>query len=273
MKIVVACFSGIMFTWCLAMAQNSTPGYYLIYGNRDGHAVDVSLDSDIEIQVWAATPAIGSGYEDINGDGIVDSIIFVHSPLASNNDQITARNGGEAYFPLDEWDYLEFTSPYPLSNPSGFTSQSLLGFAQLVGDPNIMLNTEGDTVLIATLFMHSSPDSANLGQTECAFMEGYDPNYYDLIWGLPDGITAVYPEQTFSCLYFVDYLAGDANGSEVLNGLDVIYLVAYFKGYGPAPDPILAGDANGDCVINTLDVSYLVAYFEGGPAPFLGDCH
>jgi hypothetical protein len=64
------------------------------------------------------------------------------------------------------------------------------------------------------------------------------------------------------------YTRGDANGDGNLNGLDVIYLVAYFKGFGPPPDPPEAGDANGDGNTNGLDVIYLVAYFKGtGPPP------
>jgi hypothetical protein len=66
---------------------------------------------------------------------------------------------------------------------------------------------------------------------------------------------------------------GDANSSGQTNGLDVTFLVNYFKGIGPAPEPLLAGDANGDCTTNGLDVIYLVAYFKGtGPAPVRPDC-
>jgi hypothetical protein len=39
-----------------AYAQNTTAEYYLIFGNRDGSPIDVYIDSDIQIEVWAATP-------------------------------------------------------------------------------------------------------------------------------------------------------------------------------------------------------------------------
>ena len=65
-----------------------------------------------------------------------------------------------------------------------------------------------------------------------------------------------------------DFIPGDANGNGTLNGLDVVYLVNYFIGRGPAPNPLLRGDANGDCFTNGLDIVYLVNYFKGsGPAP------
>ena len=63
------------------------------------------------------------------------------------------------------------------------------------------------------------------------------------------------------------FVRGDANGDESVNGLDVIFLLNYFKGYGPAPDPIEAADANGDGTTNGLDIVYLVVYLKGGPPP------
>jgi aminopeptidase N len=68
-------------------------------------------------------------------------------------------------------------------------------------------------------------------------------------------------------------LPGDANNSGQVNGIDVVYLVNYFKGLGPSPTPFLQGDCNGDCSVNGLDVTYLVNYLKGlGSAPFAGSC-
>jgi hypothetical protein len=63
---------------------------------------------------------------------------------------------------------------------------------------------------------------------------------------------------------------GDANCSGSLNGLDVVYLVAYFKGLGPGFCCLCSGDANSSGSVNGVDVTYLVAYFKGfndPPAP------
>jgi len=60
---------------------------------------------------------------------------------------------------------------------------------------------------------------------------------------------------------------GDANGSGSLNGLDVIYLVAYFKGGASICLGCLCqGDVNNSGNVNGLDVTYLVAYFKFGGA-------
>jgi hypothetical protein len=73
--------------------------------------------------------------------------------------------------------------------------------------------------------------------------------------------------------FFAIIPPGDANTNGVTNGIDVTYLVAYLKGLGPAPNPLLAGDANGSCQTNGIDVTYLVNYLKGiGPAPVRPDC-
>jgi hypothetical protein len=69
------------------------------------------------------------------------------------------------------------------------------------------------------------------------------------------------------------FLPGDANGDGRVIGSDVTYLVQYFAGNNPPPDPLYAGDANGDCQVIGSDVTYLVNYFRGdGPAPVDGSC-
>jgi hypothetical protein len=79
-----------------------------------------------------------------------------------------------------------------------------------------------------------------------------------------------------------DYVVGDANNSGNLNGLDVTYGVAFFKGGSVPPYScectpgntwFVAGDANGSCSYNGLDVTYLVAFFKGGANPIpCADC-
>jgi len=62
---------------------------------------------------------------------------------------------------------------------------------------------------------------------------------------------------------------GDANGSGNIDIDDVVYLIAYIFGGGPAPVPYLCcGDANASCNIDIDDAVYLISYiFGGGPAP------
>ncbi len=71
-----------------------------------------------------------------------------------------------------------------------------------------------------------------------------------------------------------NYHVGDANNSQVFNGLDVTYSVGYFKGGPPPPYScectpghtwFVAGDVNASCSFNGLDVTFMVSYFKGGP--------
>lgn len=64
------------------------------------------------------------------------------------------------------------------------------------------------------------------------------------------------------------YVCGDANGDEVLDMSDVMYLIDYLFNYGPAPVPYFAGDCTGDDIVDIADVVYLAAHlFHGGAAP------
>jgi len=65
---------------------------------------------------------------------------------------------------------------------------------------------------------------------------------------------------------------GNANGDvgDVVNIVDMTYLVAYLFSGGVAPPCILEANVNGDSgeTVNIVDMTYLVAYlFSAGPAP------
>ncbi len=253
--IILIIFAAVI--WGLSESASYAQNY-VIFGNRDGSPVYGCIDSDIEIGLWVAT---------------VDSVGFVHIPLASNDSTIVSRNAGEFFYPLTDWDDVSFLPLDPDSPLPGYTSQSILGFWDLFGGPNPPIYTEGDTVLIANYFMHTTADTTYLYELVCPFIEGWNHANGGLLFGSINGVIIPITDQTFSCLFLVDFYPGDANGDGLVNGLDVIYLISYFRGPGPSPYPMLAADANGDCMVNGLDVTYLVAYFKGGPEPFYGDCY
>ena len=61
---------------------------------------------------------------------------------------------------------------------------------------------------------------------------------------------------------------GDANCSGQLNGLDVVFLVNYFKGSGRSFCCLCSADANANGMVNGIDITYIVNYLRGrGPAP------
>jgi len=72
----------------------------------------------------------------------------------------------------------------------------------------------------------------------------------------------------------IEFTAGDVNRDRIVNGLDVVFMVNYFRGRGPAPQPLITGDMNGNCRVNGADVAYLVCFLQGEcDSPQPGDCY
>ncbi len=64
------------------------------------------------------------------------------------------------------------------------------------------------------------------------------------------------------------YINGDANRDEILNILDITFLISFLYKSGPSPDPYEAGDSNCDRIVNILDITYLINHlYRGGPGP------
>jgi len=69
-----------------------------------------------------------------------------------------------------------------------------------------------------------------------------------------------------------NYICGDADGNEVVNIADAVYLISYIFGTGSAPDPLESGDVDCNTIANIADAVYLISFiFGGGPAP-CADC-
>jgi hypothetical protein len=77
------------------------------------------------------------------------------------------------------------------------------------------------------------------------------------------------------------YILGDINGNGVVNGLDIVYGINYFKGGNPPPYTCqcgslgliyIAGDINASCSFNGIDITDMVNFFGGFsdlyPCPF-----
>lgn len=68
------------------------------------------------------------------------------------------------------------------------------------------------------------------------------------------------------------YACGDANGDDIVNITDAVYLIQFIFNSGPTPCPYIAADSNCDEIVNITDAVYLIQYiFNGGPAP-CADC-
>jgi hypothetical protein len=66
----------------------------------------------------------------------------------------------------------------------------------------------------------------------------------------------------------ISYVCGDANGDQMINIGDAVFLVSYLFREGQTPVPIDAGDVNCNGAVNVSDAVYLINYvFRDGPPP------
>jgi hypothetical protein len=96
----------------------------------------------------------------------------------------------------------------------------------------------------------------------------------------PEPDSSIYPLATGFCLGFTEapvlvkhccIVPGDANDDGIVNVSDVVFLISWIFGDGPAPTCMDQADADGNGIVNISDAVYLVSYiFGGGPAPVCG---
>ncbi|MFH2035682.1 MAG: serine hydrolase [Candidatus Zixiibacteriota bacterium] len=65
-----------------------------------------------------------------------------------------------------------------------------------------------------------------------------------------------------------DYLCGDVNNNQIVNILDITFLIAYLYKGGPEPVFLRSADVDGSDQINILDIIYLIQYlYRNGDPP------
>ncbi len=68
------------------------------------------------------------------------------------------------------------------------------------------------------------------------------------------------------------YICGDVNFDDVVNILDVVFLINFLYKGGQPPYIMESADVNSDEVVNILDVIYLINFlYKEGPEPFCPD--
>jgi hypothetical protein len=81
-------------------------------------------------------------------------------------------------------------------------------------------------------------------------------------------IVADYCHSDTATFLLSTYYCGDANSSGNADIDDVVFLIEYIFGAGPAPDPLITGDADCSDTVDIDDLVYLVQYiFTAGPPP------
>jgi len=224
--------SVIIFMALTFPAISQTPGYYEIIGNKDGTPIQANIGEIIEVPIWGATPV---DLDSING------VCYMQDPISSDDNVIAFRypcdqidpNGNFLYHSffggrsiLYYWDDRSFSLQTPDLQYPDYCYQLLLGFAWLNGDPKPPFVTFGDTMVIGVMRMETQYNPSLLGNTFDVFIEGVGWQYDYQLWGLYDGVTAVFPQTTYGQIEFpsideLGYVAGNVTDSNGNNLSDV----------------------------------------------------
>jgi hypothetical protein len=60
-----------------------------------------------------------------------------------------------------------------------------------------------------------------------------------------------------------DYVCGDADGNEVVNVSDIVWMINFVFGDGPPPEPMAAGDVDCNGSVNVSDIVFLINFVFG----------
>lgn len=236
------------------------------YSGQPQDNISVALVSDWDIPSTSGAEN-GSGYDQTRRLVFQQGIGF---GCQDNYD----RYGGPAYIGSRRYDECAISAAAPRNAfvednsiyvwpQSGFRTQELYQLMQRQGyddlpydvDAHALMTFSNDVDLAVgdTIFFYTILATTRNG-------------LFDLRSNVDKGVKWFYDHvaDEFAC----PYVCGDANGDGTVNISDVVALIYYIFGGGPAPQPLEAGDTDCSDVVNISDVVYLISYiFGGGPPP------
>lgn len=207
-----------------------------------------SLQNRIDIPVYMNNPCLVGGFT---------MQLYCSDPSWASFDSIDLSSADTIGSRISGWESFGWHL-----SPGSHSMISVTAIANLDGNGHPLLPGDG---LIFTVHPHLKSylvcDSCQIliwGTVSISDTSGY----YLLFYVLQNGAICVAPGPCDG------NPRGDANCSGELNGIDVVYLVRYFKGIGPSFCCLCSGDANANGAVNGIDITYIVNYLRGrGPAP------
>jgi hypothetical protein len=175
----------------LNFVEPSSPEVFVWYGNPDKSNILAPIGDTIYVDVYVQS----TGY--LNLDSL-------HLALATDDQYVIdyqSDTAGAFYYPLTEWDDVQFLSPNELS--PGWHSQSLFGVADTGGDSNpYLLCTE--PTKIASFALEIVNNSSLIGDIAACMGPGNHPVYGGSYLQDSTGSGPYDPHEYFSSLYFVE---------------------------------------------------------------------
>lgn len=145
---------------------------------------------------------------------------FLHIPLATNNSYIQYRfiDNNQFNYPLSYWDDASFLQPDYYTPSPGWTSQSILGWADIGGGPNPWLHPTMAPI-IGYYTMQTVNDTTLIGNSYTVFQAGHNPENGNITFSDTTGnVNFTDIRQTY---YNVTFCAC-ADSNKVGNGIGVM---------------------------------------------------
>jgi hypothetical protein len=220
----------------------------IIVGNLDLTPIAAFMGDTVEVPIWVKNDELVAG---------------INMPIAADNAFITQWLPDTFFTPLSEWDAHLFTIPEPDRQLPGYTTQSILGWADMSGPANPFLNTNGNYSQVATMKFVAIIDTAVAGDTT-QLLPGDIERLGVTAFSDSSGLVEWAPNVVGGLVVIEEgYVLGDLNSDGDATAItDVIYGFNYFK-YPPLPINECAADVNGNGQFNGIDMTYLVGYWRG----------
>lgn len=254
---------------CLLVLDNI---YFDTYQEGDYWIVNMSQEDMIVFSCffWLTNSEEIDGriYDDEESGGTVGEVVFGFL----NDFSPSAPGEPTTVYSLEIYEDSLYSIPFSDTARIGDTL-----FIEITGEPR-----HSDLVDYALVMIASSQDTAGIVaglvevDTISEVFRGFatvDTLSGDLFNKIVSGqwisITSIIdPSKTDTILSTLPFVCGDANGNDLVESGDLVYLANYLFQSGPPPSPLLAGDANGDCTLDADDLTYLANFiFAGGEGP------
>jgi hypothetical protein len=203
--------------------------------------------------------------------------------------------GMREFLPGDvPYDYLRVKSAYvPCWSPGNRTEEFIGAFSQVPEYPDLQVDSlrvaqcAGALELAGRVPGVGYIDSLMAGEVIYTFHSDYDTSssegkpvafrylgedcqviFFDFpLYFIQEPQATQLLHKALSDLGIFSYMCGDANGDQVVDIADVVYLVNYLFIDGDPPNPLEAGDVNQDEQVDIADVVYLLNYLFGAGDP------
>lgn len=199
-----------------------------------------------------AQVSVDGGYSFINLPG---STTTNTNPNNMNlGDGMTGSSGGWVRLAFD---LAPYTGQQVLIRLALFTDGYTLGEGVYIDD-----------IENVDMFTSSIVLNANIADTSWSFTSKTPGQYWYRVTATDAQGQESRPSDLYGTTVYVDYIIGDLNGSRVIDGTDLAWMISYMIYGQPVPQPLTRANVNCAGIVDGSDLAYMIAYLTAGaPKP------